>query len=97
MWAARVGCAAFCFWENEKGDLTQRALRSARRVRREMEENHKSTVRNGCATGRRKTQERAGRARPLQWRRLNGTDRGADAGGGAFVWGGISADCDTAL
>ncbi len=28
---------------------------------------------------------------------LDGTDRGSNAGGGAVVWGGVSADCDTAV
>src|SRR5437867_2774603 len=27
----------------------------------------------------------------------DGVDTGSDAGGGAVVWGGISADCDTAV
>ena len=27
----------------------------------------------------------------------DGTDTGADAGGGAVVWSGVSADCDTAV
>ena len=97
----------FLFWEEERGDLTQRALRICR-VRREEEENPKSTARNhsangagwgggGCATRMRKSQEWAEQPRPLQVGRLNGTDRGADEGGGAVVWGGVSADGDTAL
>ena len=84
-----MGAPLFVFGGRKRGLNTEGA--------EEAEENPKSTARNGCATGMRKTQERAGQARPLQVGRINGVDRGADAGGGAVVRGGVSADGNTAL
>ena len=78
-----MGCAAFVL----------EAMRGKRGLNAEVAEvrAQSSLRRNGEA------QERAGQARPLQRERLNGTDRGADAGGGTVVWGGVSADCYTAV
>jgi hypothetical protein len=45
-----LGAPLFVLWREERGDLTQRALRYERRVRREEDEEPKSTAMNGFAT-----------------------------------------------
>jgi hypothetical protein len=74
----------------ERGDLTQRAqrrrsnARAARRGRRALQKRGKNP--------------RAGRAHPAPTKvKSDGTDRGADAGGGAVGGGGVSADGDSSL
>jgi len=61
-----LGAPLFVVWEEERGGLNAEDAEVSAQSSLRRGEHPKSTARNGCATRMRKTQERAGQARPLQ-------------------------------